>query len=269
MTVSLSRRLVIDAPAASPQAEQRKGAELAVAMSLSASRVDELQGPHLQWEAQLVAAAERFCEPLGEMFEAHARLGRQQAQHAELVRVGAAALEQEEAIQARRNAALLNLANLEEPLVRARQTSAASQRELHDALERCSVWHQQHVRAVEMLQTAWLSQLAGEISALSAGLPATGTPPMASRLQQAAEGRSAQSPDLPRNCLTLLPEQREAELTLLRDERSQVCLPHCQDDSLLSIHTFAHETLYSVLAPALPCPSHQLPTHCVQRASAA
>lgn len=76
---------LIDWSADREGAEQRRGAELSVALSLSASRIDELAGPLRQWEAQLLGAVRNFFEPLGSLFSARERLAEKQAHHAELL----------------------------------------------------------------------------------------------------------------------------------------------------------------------------------------
>ena len=105
-------------------AEQRKGAELNVSLSLGVSRIDELQSPLRQWEAQLLGAAKNFCKPLVGLFAKREALALQQVRHAELLQQGTVAVEQEEQLQGRRNAALLALANIEEPLEVARKVRA-------------------------------------------------------------------------------------------------------------------------------------------------
>ncbi|KAL1529840.1 hypothetical protein AB1Y20_000771 [Prymnesium parvum] len=201
--------------------DQRKGAELAVALSLAASRVDELQGPLLHWEAQLISTTAQFCKPLDKLFSAHAQLADFQARHSELVRHGASALEHEETLQSELDAALRSLAELDEPFKIAREASTSSKHELRKALERCSVWHLEHVHAIELIRGQYLSQLAGEITNVYSALPADGANPLASRIQAAAGSRGYPA-DLPQDCIAMVSDHRNAEHAVLQDELGQV-----------------------------------------------
>lgn len=199
-----------------------------MAISLCASRVDELQGPMRRWESQVVAALAELRRPLSHLFASRERLEAGQAAHAAALAECSAATDSLEQHAERQASAARAVAGTDRLLAIAGQSVSQCVHEVHDALERCKARHGQQAHAIQLLRSDWLAQTSASL-ATAAGVLAAARPPIALRLSHAHDTGSA---ELPIALVPVLADQHECELAMLHGEEALVSAALALADAL-------------------------------------